>query len=453
MSNQILLANLSSELANEVISAVEDQSFKITMVHSFVEASGTLASHPHDALIMAVTNDSAAEAMAWLTSYSPANDMYLMWSCSGVTAGQRQEALDIGVDVCVDESEFSAGFERFVAEISEGGEVAATVDSETRLGDMYGASAAMRKVFRLLRRVAPTNAAVLLIGESGTGKELAASAVHSQSGVKDGEYVAVNCGAIPGELMESELFGHRKGSFTGADRDHAGFFERAQGGTLFLDEITEMSAELQVKLLRVLETGSYRRVGDTKVKQSNARIIAATNRDPQEALEAGELREDIYYRLAQFPVRIPALRNRGQDVLLLAERFLADFNQKSGENKSFTESALDSILVRDWPGNARELRNAVQQAHIMAGALIKPEHIPESLSPSVAETGDYLKVGVGSSLEDAERELIFATLERFEGNRQKTAETLGVSVKTVYNKLKQYDIDHEALTPGNESAA
>ena len=353
------------------------------------------------------------------------------------------------MDKCVNNSKFAESLQPFMKMVTSDSHIDGDeAELSNRFGDMFGASVGMRKVFRLLRRVAPTDAAVLLIGESGTGKELAAAGIHNRSVVKNGPYVAVNCGAIPGELMESELFGHRKGSFTGAVRDHSGFFEQAQGGTLFLDEITEMSPDLQVKLLRVLETGSFRRVGDDKMQQSTARIIAATNRDPVKAIAAGELREDIYYRLAQFPVRLPALRNRGHDVVMLAERFLQVMNEKTGTNKSFSSAALDSVLVRDWPGNARELKNAVQQAHIMANDCLEPEDIPESFQPSGAETGNFLKVGVGSSLEDAEKQLIFATLERFDGNRQKAAETLGVSVKTIYNKLRQYED-----VPGDEASA
>lgn len=311
-------------------------------------------------------------------------------------------------------------------------------------GLLVGESPPMQRLYRLLRKVAPTDTAVMLVGETGTGKELCANTLHELSRRARAPFVAVNCGAISPELMESELFGHIKGAFTGANRNHRGFFERAKGGTLFLDEVTEMPAELQVKLLRVLETGKVIRVGDEREIDVSCRIVSSTNRDPDQAVEKGILREDLYYRLAQFPVRVPPLRERGDDIELLAEYFLKQKNQEFGTEKSFEESVLESFRLHQWPGNVRELRNTVQRAYILAGTTIRLEDLPGDIPGSGDVNREYVRIHIGSSLADAERRLIFATLEMFEGDKKKTAKTLGISVKTLYNRLKDYDFSSSA---------
>jgi DNA-binding NtrC family response regulator len=307
-------------------------------------------------------------------------------------------------------------------------------------GGMYGDSRPMRRLVKLLRKVSPTSMAVLLCGESGVGKELAAQAIHRLGERPTGPMVAVNCGAISPEILESELFGHEKGSFTGANRRHIGLFERASGGTLFLDEITEMSPSLQVKLLRVLESGQLRRVGGEEEIPVDVRVVAATNRDPEEAMENGVLREDLYYRLAQFPVRIPPLRERGDDVLVLAQVFLAELNEANGIDKEFEPEALEFIRLYSWPGNVRELRNAIGQAYVMAAETIEPDDLP----PRVLEGGpvdrDYLRITVGQSLAEVERRAIVATVEHLGGDKKAAAKVLGVSLKTLYTKLKSYRV-------------
>ncbi|MBT8139923.1 MAG: sigma-54 dependent transcriptional regulator [Gammaproteobacteria bacterium] len=307
-----------------------------------------------------------------------------------------------------------------------------------QFGLLRGSSKKMRKLYRMLRKVAPSNASVLLVGESGTGKELAAQTIHELSAV-EGPFVAMNCGAIPAELAESELFGHEKGAFSGAQNQHAGFFERADGGTLLLDEIGEMDMDLQVKLLRVLESRRFRRVGGEKELEMTARIVAATNRDPQEAIAEGLLREDLYFRIAQFPLNIPPLRDRGDDALGLALHFLHELNLEHGVEKALAPAAIEAIQKYPWPGNVRELRSAVQRAHIMASSKIEAEHFPEAQAAADVDDGDYLTVSVGASLEDAERKLIYATLEATEGNKTAAAEKLGISLKTLYNRLKEYE--------------
>jgi len=296
----------------------------------------------------------------------------------------------------------------------------------------------MRRLYTLVRKVAPTEMAVLLTGESGVGKELAAQVIHTLSSRASGPMVAVNCGAISADILESELFGHEKGSFSGAVRRHIGFFEGASGGTLFLDEITEMPPALQVKLLRVLESGQVRRVGGEDEVPIDVRLVAATNRDPEEAVEAGMLREDLYYRLAQFPVRVPALRERGEDILVLAKLFLAELNEANGSAKEFAPEVLELMQMHDWPGNVRELRNAVARAYVLAIDTIEPDDLPPGIADNNRVDRDYLKISVGLPLAEVERRAILATVEHLDGDKKAASEKLGISLKTLYNKLKAY---------------
>ncbi|HKX41493.1 MAG TPA: sigma-54 dependent transcriptional regulator, partial [Burkholderiaceae bacterium] len=249
-----------------------------------------------------------------------------------------------------------------------------------------------------------------------------------------------NCGAISPHLMESEIFGHEKGSFTGAERQHQGFFERASGGTLFLDEITEMPLDLQVKLLRVLETGTFMRVGSTQVIETDVRLVAATNRDPLKAVAAGKLREDLLYRLNVFPIHMPALRERRDDIRLIAEHFLAQIGQREGQMKRLSPEALDRLAAYRWPGNVRELRNIVHRAYVMAhDPVIVDDCLPAAEpAPPAASGAPVLMVEVGTSLAEIERMVTLATLEHFGRHKERTAAALGVSLKTLYNRLKDY---------------
>ncbi len=311
-------------------------------------------------------------------------------------------------------------------------------------GPLWGRAPAMKRIYEQISRVAGTAVTVFITGESGTGKEVAAQAVHDLSRRRKQPFLAVNCGAISPNLIESEIFGHEKGSFTGADRQHQGFFERAHGGTLFLDEITEMPMELQVKLLRVLGTGTFMRVGSTQPQATDVRVIAATNRSPDQAVASGRLREDLLYRLNVFPIELPPLRERSEDVPLLAEHFLAEVCQREGSLKAFSPAALALLSGYRWPGNVRELRNVVQRAYVMAdGPTISDEWLPRTGQASSAprlETPQTpsLVIPLGSSLAEAERLLILATLAHFEHQRERTAAALGISLKTLYNRLKDY---------------
>jgi two-component system response regulator AtoC len=333
------------------------------------------------------------------------------------------------------------------------------LDSEGHFGGLWGRSPPMRQVYAQIMRVACTSVTVFITGESGTGKEVVARTVHDMSRRRGRPFLAVNCGAISPQLMESEIFGHEKGSFTGADRQHQGFFERANGGTLFLDEITEMPLDLQVKLLRVLETGTFMRVGSTTQQQADVRVLTASNRDPMRAVAAGRLREDLFYRLNVFPINLAPLRERSEDVPLLAQHFLEQISQREGERKQLAPAVLHQLAAYPWPGNVRELRNVVYRAYVMCGDSIihdpclpvTGESLPGAHDAGLARNGaPSLIIHVGTALADIERRVTLATLEHLGRHKEKTAATLGISLKTLYNRLKEYSALHEEPTPALE---
>jgi two-component system, NtrC family, response regulator AtoC len=282
---------------------------------------------------------------------------------------------------------------------------------------------------------------VLLTGESGTGKELAAETIHALSRRREKPFLAVNCAAVAKSLIESELFGHEKGSFTGADLSRRGYFEEANGGTLFLDEVTEMPLELQAKLLRVLETGTLLKVGGSKSVPVDVRVIAATNRDPARAVREKSLREDLYYRLNVFPIPMPSLGARGDDLALLADFFLDAVNAREETQKAWSPEARAALKAYRWPGNVRELKNAVERAAILADSVIGAELLPrpsasgEPLMAGPDGNGPILPVRIGSSLEEVERQVILATLEQLKGDKKNAAQVLGISLKTLYSRL------------------
>ncbi|MGB4346629.1 MAG: sigma-54 dependent transcriptional regulator [Burkholderiaceae bacterium] len=306
-----------------------------------------------------------------------------------------------------------------------------------RFGYLYGSSPVMEALYRQIQRVSLTDATVLIEGESGTGKELIAQTIHQLSQRANGNFVAINCAAIAPQLIEAALFGHEKGSFTGAFRQHSGYFEHASGGTLFLDEITDMPAEMQVKLLRVLECGRFYRVGGSAEITSNVRLIAATNRSLQEAVNAGSLRQDLMYRLAVFPLRVPPLRERGPDRDLLAQHFLHELNLQAGTNKTFAKNALDRVKNYAWPGNVRELKNRVYRAYILATDALTLD-VPAHTGSNKTRLADgTIHFTVGMPLAAAQREMLQATLQHCSGNKELTARILGISLKTLYNKIKE----------------
>jgi len=310
------------------------------------------------------------------------------------------------------------------------------------LNGMVGGSPALQAVRDLIQKVAPTEASVLIWGESGSGKELVARAIHAHSARAAGPFLDINCGALPPTLIETELFGFERGSFTGAERTHVGLVERASGGTLFLDEVTEMSAEMQTRLLRFLETHRFMRVGGSRELQTDVRIVAATNRHPYKAVGEGALREDLFYRLAVFPIYLPPLRERCDDVSLLAEHFLSVLNVRNRSVKLLSEDSRKTLHAHRWPGNVRELKHAIERAYIMCEGRLELQ--PMSWFATGRDCADStdadggIPVPIGSSLDEVERWLIKATLAHWDGNKHRTASTLGCSLKTLYNKLTLY---------------
>ena len=333
------------------------------------------------------------------------------------------------------------------------------------VGSLVGSSPQMAEIFRLIERIAPTNVSVLITGESGTGKELCARALHSLSGRKNKAFVAVNCAAIPETLIESEIFGHERGAFTGAEQRRAGCFELAEEGTLLLDEIGEMPAATQAKLLRVLEDRKLRRLGSRDEIPTDVRVIAATNKDPQRAVAAGELRGDLYYRLNVFNIQMPALRDHKEDIPVMAEAMIREMNQRHGTTvPGISRALLDKFAEYRWPGNARELRNTIERAVILAGnTMLDIQHLPATFgdeerfvpvthtaghssmayehtspaqSPDLPE--NVVQVAVGTTVDEAEKQLILKTLQSTRNNKTRAAEILGISSKTLQNKLKEY---------------
>jgi DNA-binding NtrC family response regulator len=305
---------------------------------------------------------------------------------------------------------------------------------------LLGRTPAMRELRNRIRRVAPAQAPVLIVGETGSGKELVARQLHELSDRSEGPFVAINCGALSPTLLESQLFGHERGSFTGASRRHRGVFERAHGGTVFLDEVTEISVDVQVNLLRVLEQGVFYRTGGEELVEADFRVVAATNRAPALALNEGRLRSDLYYRLSALQLEVPRLRDRLADVQLLAEAFLDEVASEEGASKTLTAATLERLREHTWPGNVRELRNAIHTAYLMSeGSEIHPDALPAEVLTDSQEEGPVFHLPWGTSIEEAERELIMRTLHATEGSKPCAAESLGISLKTLYNRLNSYD--------------
>jgi DNA-binding NtrC family response regulator len=326
------------------------------------------------------------------------------------------------------------------------------------LGELVGESPKMQEIFALLRQAGPSKACVLITGESGTGKELIARTIHALSARSQGPFIAINCAALPETLIESELFGHEKGSFTGASERRMGCFEVAQHGTLLLDEIGEMPMQTQAKLLRILEDSKVRRIGGRTEFEVDVRVVAATNKVPEEAVRGGHLREDLYYRLNVFNIHLPPLRDRKEDILPVAQALLGDLNRKHECRVADISPAVIEALERhQWPGNVRELRNVLERAVILAGeGTIELRHLPAFLqgealptpngsasanrppAASTPEEADFVRFPIGTTVEEAEKGLILRTLEHTRNNKTRAAEILGISLKTLHNKLKEY---------------
>ena len=313
------------------------------------------------------------------------------------------------------------------------------------LGSLVGKSKAMQEVFRLAELVAPSTASVLITGESGTGKELLARTIHELSPRATKPFLPINCAAIPDTLMESEIFGHEKGAFTGAMERRTGCFELAEGGTLLLDEIGEMPIGTQAKLLRVLEDHRLRRLGSKFETPVDVRVLAATNKVPQDAVAKGQLRNDLFYRLNVFNIDMPPLREHKEDIPALVESLIKDMNRKHSRSVGTADEAVMNLFQNhSWPGNVRELRNTLERAVIVCeSTVIEPRHLPPGFGTitahSVLTDANAIRVGVGTTVESAERQLILKTLESTHNNKTRAAEILGISLKTLHNKLKEYN--------------
>jgi DNA-binding NtrC family response regulator len=315
--------------------------------------------------------------------------------------------------------------------------------------ELIGASARLGDIRRLVNRVAPTNASVLLTGETGTGKEVTARMIHNLSARREAPFIPVNCAALPKELAESELFGHRKGAFTGADRDHRGLVLAATGGTLLLDEIGDLPLETQAKFLRLLENGEARRVGDTEAYRTDVRVVAATNRDLRKDVAAGRFRQDLFYRLATFELSLPALRDVTDDIQPIAEHLLRTVVVPGSSGKSFAPGALDTMRKYPWPGNVRELRNVIERAVILCdGEQIEPEHLglPAGVTAPVALPQQAPLAHI--TIAEAEQQMIQEALRRHGGNKTAAARALGISLRTLYNKLEAQGSNERRLQEG-----
>lgn len=312
---------------------------------------------------------------------------------------------------------------------------------------IIGEAASLKRTLAMAEKVAPSEATCLLLGESGVGKELFAKFIHDHSPRRHGEHVSINCAAIPGELIESELFGHEKGAFTGANAKKVGLVEMADGGTLFLDEIGELPIQLQPKLLRVIQSKDFRRVGGSRTLHSDIRVVAATNRDLKEGIREGWFREDLYYRLAVFPIEIPPLRERKSDIPCLVTHFL---KQQCAANTEVDPTLMKELERYHWPGNVRELRNVLERALILSqGAALQKDHFPDNLFDSAERVGFRFSIDLTRNFKDnqlrleeaLERQMIRLLLKEEQGRRERVARRLGVSVKTLYNRMKAYDLE------------
>lgn len=447
--SHVLIVEDNVDSAEMMAALIATEDFTVTVANSLADARRQLALHPPDMVLLdlQLPDGSGIELFDDPKPLENAEVVLITGHASLETSIQafRLGAADYLIKP-VTMKQLQGILSRVMRPAALRGELA-TLNEEWersgRFGHLWGRSPPMRRVYEQISRVAATSVTVFITGESGTGKEMVARTVHELSRRRDQPFLAVNCGAISPNLIESEIFGHEKGSFTGADRKHLGFFEQAHGGTLFLDEITEMPLELQVKLLRVLETGTLMRVGSTQYQEIDVRVIAATNRPPREAVASGRLREDLLYRLNVFPIDLPPLRQRVEDIALLAEQFLADICQREGRVKRFSAAALAHLAGYRWPGNVRELRNVVQRAYLMAAdAMITDEWLPSDApaapGPTAADHGVSITVRLGTTLAEAEYQLILATLQHYNNHKERTAAVLGVSLKTLYNRLKEY---------------
>ena len=456
--NHALIVDDDRDSASLMAALVAEQNFTVASAHSLREARRQLSLHQPDLVLLDLKLPDGSGMDLFDDPELVANSMVVLVT-GHATLETSIEALRLGAADYLVKPIGVTHLEGILSRVmrpsqlkAEVADLTAELERTGHFGELWGRSAAMQRVYEQVSRVAGTGVSVFITGESGTGKEVVARTLHTLSRRRNAPFLAINCGAISPNLIESEIFGHEKGSFTGAERQHLGFFERASGGTLFLDEITEMPLELQVKLLRVLETASFMRVGGTQLLDADVRMVAATNRPLEKAVEGGHLREDLLYRLNVFPIDLPPLRERQQDIVLLAEHFLAGICRSEGRACHFTPEALAALAAHRWPGNVRELRNAVQRAFVMArGDAIDAQWLPADANgrgrPAAGRAGRGRRAQGHAEPRDrnlACRRRALADpghLEALRPAQGAHASALGVSMKTLYNRLKEYAVE------------
>ena len=428
--------------------------YEVTTVEDGQDAVAAVKDSPVDLILMDVrmTTMSGIEALAHIKRYNPSIPIIIMTAYSSVESAV--EALKGGAyDYLIKPFDFDVlklSIERACEHAglkAENEDLRARLQEDFDRPDIIGKSASMKALMDMLAMVAPSEATVLITGESGTGKELIARSLHHNSARKDHPLVTVNCAALTESLLESELFGHEKGAFTGADRRREGRFMQADGGTVFLDEVGETSSRMQAKLLRVLQEKEIQRVGSEAVLQVDVRVVAATNRDLEEDVQVGRFREDLFYRLNVMHINVPPLRDRQEDIPLLAQHFLEKYARRNRKTiNGFAPLAMDMLLKYDWPGNVRELENAIERAVILlSGDHVTEKHLPLRIvreHPLHETPTDASRPATDGTrtLEEMEKEAIVATLDAADGNKSETARRLGISRKTLHNKLKTYGV-------------
>ncbi|RKY54063.1 MAG: sigma-54-dependent Fis family transcriptional regulator [Candidatus Neomarinimicrobiota bacterium] len=388
------------------------------------------------------------EVLRIAKSLNPMTEVIVMTAYSTVESGV--EAMKLGAYDYIQKPFDKDEFLILVAKALERKELLTEVEQlqdelreKYRFENIIGASKEMMEVLSMVSKVASTDSTVLITGESGTGKELIAKAIHLNSRRKNRAFVTINCGALPENLQESELFGHVRGAFTGAIRDKRGLFQEANGGTLFLDEVGETALATQVKLLRFLQDGEIRRVGDNEAIHVDVRLLAATNQDLEKAIKEGTFREDLYYRLNVIPIHIPPLRERKDDIPLLINHFFKEFTERTKKKiTSVSQESMNILINYDWPGNVRELENVVERAGILTSrSVIMPEDLPSYIRDAHKKTVEKHEQMPEGTLEELEKHYILKNLEKYSWNQKKVSEVLGISTTTLWRKLKTYGIE------------
>jgi two-component system NtrC family response regulator len=449
MPKKIAVVDDDKNLAKMLAYILEEQGHEVVVFHDAPSCQRYLHEHDCDLVItdLQMPNGDGMQLLSEVKKYHP--DVVLVIITAFGTVERAVEAMKRGaydfITKPIDNEELVITVNnalRFGELLAENRHLRDQLSEKYSLDQLVGKSLAMQQVYTLVRKVAKSDANVLITGETGTGKELVARAIHYNSQRRDKPFMAVDCSTIPKDLVASELFGHRKGSFTGAIRDKKGKFELANGGTLFLDEIGDVPLETQVKLLRVLQQRTITPLGDERDVPVDVRIIAATNRDLQAAIEAGEFRQDLYYRLNVFPIELPPLRQRREDIPLLVEHFLTKF--APGKQVTVTPKAFELLTQYHWSGNVRELENVVERALILSeGGDIYPEHLPDSLKTSSRPGNGLLDIEIpdeGISLEDLEKDLLQKALRKAGGNQTRAAELLGITRHTLIYRLEKYGL-------------